>query len=183
MLHSLLIRRTFGDSSLSQEWTDNQNKDLQRRTLIDGLQGRSRQRKGYPIPHLHSKERTKKEDLAEQCLFACQDARGSERDIQSLTLRRSLYVNQNQQFTKVDCWFLRLNRDRNGTKVILWFFFERVNTTAWQKTQKNANELQQTCSLFGVFPLRYRAWGKLIFQKGKRGKPPYVGFPLLEYFF
>ena len=24
MLHSLLIRRTFGDSLLSQEWTDNQ---------------------------------------------------------------------------------------------------------------------------------------------------------------
>ena len=51
VLHSLLIRRTFGDSSLSQEWTDNQNKVLRCRTLIDGLQGRSRQRKGYPIPH------------------------------------------------------------------------------------------------------------------------------------
>ena len=72
VLHSLLIRRTFGDSSLSQEWTDNQNKVLLCRALIDVLQGRSRQRKGYPIPHLHSKERTKKEDLAEQCLFACQ---------------------------------------------------------------------------------------------------------------
>ena len=63
VLHSLLIRRTFGDSSLSQEWTDNQNKVLQRRALIDGLPGRSRQRKGYPIPHLHSKERKEKRPL------------------------------------------------------------------------------------------------------------------------
>ena len=63
VLHSLLIRRTFGDSSLSQEWTDNQNKVLRCRALIDGLQGRSRQRKGYPIPHLHSKERKEKRPL------------------------------------------------------------------------------------------------------------------------
>ena len=113
------------------------------------LPGRSRQRKGYPIPHSPQKS-------------LCQS--------ESAIYEGRLLI-------------LAFKSGQKWDKGYSLVFFERVNTTAWQKTQKNANELQQTCSLFGVFPLRYRAWGKLIFQKGKRGKPPYVGFPLLEYFF
>ena len=51
-------------------------------------------------------------------------------------------------------WFLLLNRDRNGTKATFGFFQAMWIQLLAKKPKKNANELQQVSSIFGVFMWR-----------------------------